>query len=548
MKKILLLLTLLCLLAPAGAHAEQFGLYLAPKLIYGVQNFDMKESVPNGSIGLGSHSENVFGAGLAVGYDFGLYSALPVRAELEYATFTEAKASASGRTLGLAYNASGKVYVYSLCLNAYYDFRNETRFTPYLGAGLGMSFVSMKGSDSGNDYGIIKGVEAVFTGIDGTSITVWDQTDAMTEANKDKSNNKIVAGDPLAWGIYTLYNNNGLVIASVVVGEGSSAKDLVYVTSADLSREEDNGGSVKAAGDGLWTFYREVVRNGETVMLTEVGDNVDALSRANMKQHEWYQVKLDGNGNVIKSEPAFSALTGRGVFEPDYNEINNTVEQTGVDTVLYQTDAGPNTMKGEIAGQFTHTGFGANDKLEVKGNNTLAVNTLVGSGIYFRNDVHVVLEYWNRNTQETDVMVGEGVDDLKDMVEFVNENSAAAIKKQGRRLANENYYVSALIEGGDAFRALGEEEDAPTLEGELCYRDDAGAICRCWNWRDGQRTALSDDSEKAFLIIESVDPARAYDLQAAIDELTSLVEQHLGATVFAKKVVTADDPTMVIDE
>ena len=105
-----------------------------------------------------------------------------------------------------------------------------------------------------------------------------------------------------------------------------------------------------------------------------------------------------------------------------------------------------------------------------------------------------------------------------------------------------------LTEGGDAFRALGEEEDAPTLEGELCYRDDAGAICRCWNWRDGQRTALSDDSEKAFLIIESVDPARADDLQAAIDELTSLVEQHLGATVFAKKVVTADDPTMVIDE
>ena len=72
-----------------------------------------------------------------------------------------------------------------------------------------------------------------------------------------------------------------------------------------------------------------------------------------------------------------------------------------------------------------------------------------------------------------------------------------------------------ITEGGDAFRPLGEEEDAPTLEGELCYRDDAGAICRCWNWRDGERTALTDDSKKAFLIIESVDPARADDLAAA---------------------------------
>ena len=105
-----------------------------------------------------------------------------------------------------------------------------------------------------------------------------------------------------------------------------------------------------------------------------------------------------------------------------------------------------------------------------------------------------------------------------------------------------------ITEGGDAFRALGEDEDAPTLAGELCYRDDAGAICRCWNWRDGVRTALTDESAKAFLIIESVDPARADDLQAAIDELAELVEQHLGATIFAKEVVTRDNPTMVIDE
>lgn len=106
----------------------------------------------------------------------------------------------------------------------------------------------------------------------------------------------------------------------------------------------------------------------------------------------------------------------------------------------------------------------------------------------------------------------------------------------------------ALPVGGDAFRPLGEEEDAPTLEGELCYRDDAGAICRCWNWRDGERTALTDDSKKAFLIIESVDPAHADDLAAATDQLAAMVERHLGATIFAKQIITRDNPTMVIDE
>lgn len=105
-----------------------------------------------------------------------------------------------------------------------------------------------------------------------------------------------------------------------------------------------------------------------------------------------------------------------------------------------------------------------------------------------------------------------------------------------------------ITEGGDAFRPLGEDEDTPTLEGELCYRDDAGAICRCWNWRDGERTALTDDSKKAFLIIESVDPARADDLAAATDQLAAMVQQYLGADIFAKQIITRDNPTMVIDE
>ena len=103
-----------------------------------------------------------------------------------------------------------------------------------------------------------------------------------------------------------------------------------------------------------------------------------------------------------------------------------------------------------------------------------------------------------------------------------------------------------ITEGGDQFRALGDEEDAPTLEGELCYRDDAGAICRCWNWRDGQRTALNDDTDRAFLIIESVDPARSDDLAAATDLLAELMTTYLGADVYAKAIITKDNPTMQI--
>ncbi len=105
-----------------------------------------------------------------------------------------------------------------------------------------------------------------------------------------------------------------------------------------------------------------------------------------------------------------------------------------------------------------------------------------------------------------------------------------------------------VTEGGDAFLPLGEDHDDPTLPGELCYYDDAGAICRCWNWRDGQRTALSDGSTNAFLVIESVDPSRSADLRSAVDELARLAERYLGATIVARRIITRDDPEMTVVE
>ena len=67
-------------------------------------------------------------------------------------------------------------------------------------------------------------------------------------------------------------------------------------------------------------------------------------------------------------------------------------------------------------------------------------------------------------------------------------------------------------------------------------------MCRCWNWRDGVRTALSDDSADAFLAIECVEPERMGDCQAAIDRLAELLERYLGATVVVKTLVTRDNP------
>ncbi|RDB60068.1 hypothetical protein C1879_00710 [Paraeggerthella hongkongensis] len=105
-----------------------------------------------------------------------------------------------------------------------------------------------------------------------------------------------------------------------------------------------------------------------------------------------------------------------------------------------------------------------------------------------------------------------------------------------------------ITEGGDAFTPIGEDGDDPTLPGELCYRDDVGAVCRCFNWRDGQRTALSDDSSNAILVVECLEPERRETLETALDEFAALMERHLGATVTTRTVIDREHPEIVIAE
>lgn len=102
-----------------------------------------------------------------------------------------------------------------------------------------------------------------------------------------------------------------------------------------------------------------------------------------------------------------------------------------------------------------------------------------------------------------------------------------------------------VTQGGDAFRALGDESDSETLSGEVCYLDDAGAVCRCWNWRDGVRTMLTESTTNAFLILESVDPARHDDLVRALDDLAARTKEALGGDVEAR-IVTKDSPELAL--
>lgn len=84
--------------------------------------------------------------------------------------------------------------------------------------------------------------------------------------------------------------------------------------------------------------------------------------------------------------------------------------------------------------------------------------------------------------------------------------------------------------GNENFITLGTDENAPPYEGEIVYKDNEGAICRCWNWRESVRTMLTENTKNAFLCIELVDEKRLQELESALNDLAKTVQDNLGGT------------------
>ncbi|WP_165005678.1 MULTISPECIES: phenylalanine--tRNA ligase beta subunit-related protein [unclassified Enterococcus] len=84
--------------------------------------------------------------------------------------------------------------------------------------------------------------------------------------------------------------------------------------------------------------------------------------------------------------------------------------------------------------------------------------------------------------------------------------------------------------GGETFLPLGAESDAPALPEEIIYYDEKGAICRCLNWREAQRTMLTEETGKAVLVIESINKEQAERGAQAIHALKELIDQTFGVT------------------
>ncbi|BDW47926.1 hypothetical protein LG21E12_15070 [Lactococcus garvieae] len=85
-----------------------------------------------------------------------------------------------------------------------------------------------------------------------------------------------------------------------------------------------------------------------------------------------------------------------------------------------------------------------------------------------------------------------------------------------------------LAKGGEDFYPLGAQKSEPALPQEIIYYDLDGAICRSLNWREAQRTMLTEETTNAILVIEAVTPSQQERALEAIQELQAKIKDMLG--------------------
>ena len=82
--------------------------------------------------------------------------------------------------------------------------------------------------------------------------------------------------------------------------------------------------------------------------------------------------------------------------------------------------------------------------------------------------------------------------------------------------------------GDEDFVTLGSDKVSPPYQGEIIYKDDKGAICRCWNWRESVRTMLTENTTNAFLCLELIDEDRFEEFKEGLKYLGNTIQENLG--------------------
>jgi DNA/RNA-binding domain of Phe-tRNA-synthetase-like protein len=92
--------------------------------------------------------------------------------------------------------------------------------------------------------------------------------------------------------------------------------------------------------------------------------------------------------------------------------------------------------------------------------------------------------------------------------------------------------------GDERFTALNSDETETAKEGEVIYSDDKEVLCRRWNWRECDKTKMTEETRNVVLVVEGLPPVTKQEMAGILNDFRRLISKHCGGEV----------ETMVLDK
>ncbi|WP_326632504.1 MULTISPECIES: B3/B4 domain-containing protein [unclassified Streptomyces] len=213
---------------------------------------------------------------------------------------------------------------------------------------------------------------------------------------------------------------------------------------------------------------------------------------------------LTVSDDVRTLAPGFTylAVEARGLVNGESNEDSSALLDDATRRLVARLDGrAPHEDPHVAAWRDTYTAFGAKPSRTRNSAEALARRALTDAGL---PRINLLVDLYNAISVAHLIPVGgEDTDRIKGTMRLVRST------------------------GQEPFRTVagGEEAVEHPEPGEVVWCDDEGVTCRRWNWRQGVRTRLTEESVNALFLLESLAPMTIGELEAAGTELAESLEK-----------------------
>ncbi len=85
--------------------------------------------------------------------------------------------------------------------------------------------------------------------------------------------------------------------------------------------------------------------------------------------------------------------------------------------------------------------------------------------------------------------------------------------------------------GNETFTKLDSQEIENPKEGEIVYTDSKEVLCRRWNWRECDKSKMTEDTKNVTLAVEGLPPVTNEEVKTILKELSELVQNFCGGKI-----------------